>query len=268
MYLMNYIINCQYLFHFLLILNLSLLPFISPLRLNKKASFPISNIEQQNSFLQKKNSKISNKKTEKLSFYAINRLINRMSSFNDTSCKISAQYILYTIAGIDKKEDLNCLKLTNNTREDLKNIKDKINKNQIVQIEIKPNHHFVIFKKNHTHLYLLQGFQDIYYLKDWMSNEEVMKPHWTIDNFFKTFKKLLNVNIQKEITMELLRELFYPDYFSKDNEKIDQFNNWFIHRLPVYLINVNYVDYRFINRGATSQEFHNDFLKASKSYNV
>ena len=260
--------NLQYFLYFLLFLNFLFVFFISPLRYKTKKSYFKNNTEQSIIFLQKQNPNIPNNKTEKFPYYAISRIIKRMSTFNNTSCKVSAQYILYTIAGIDEKEDLNFLELTNNTDKDLQNIKDKINKNHIIQIEIKPNHHFIIFKKNDTHLYLLQGFQDIYYLKDWMKNEEVMKPHWTIDEFFETFKELLNVNTKIERMMELLRILFFPDYFSTDNEKIQKFNNWFNYRLPVYLINVNYVEYRFINKGVTSQEFHDDFLKAARNYSV
>ena len=259
--------NFQYPLYFLLFLNLSFLSFISPLR-KKKSFFLNKNIEQQTNYLQKQNQEISNNNAEKYSSYAINRLNKRMSSFNNTSCKVSAQYILYTIAGIDEKEDLNFLNLTNNTDIDLQNIKNKINENNIIQIEIKPNHHFIIFKKNNTHLYLLQGFQDIYYLKDWMKNEEVMKPHWTIDKFFEVFRELLDVNIKSERMMVLLKELFYPDYFSTDSEKIKKFNDWFNYRLPVYLVNVNYVKYKFINKKATNKEFHQDFLEAARSYSV
>ena len=82
---------------------------------------------------------------------------------------------------------MNTLNLTNDINEDIQNIKAKLEENNIIQIEIKLNHQFDILKKNDTHLYLLQGFQNIYYLKEWMENKEVMKPHWKIDEFLMCF---------------------------------------------------------------------------------
>ena len=124
--------NLQYFLYFLLFLNFLFVFFISPLRYKTKKSYFNNNKEQSIIFLQKQNPNIPNNKTEKFPYYAISRIIKRMSTFNNTSCKVSAQYILYTIAGIDEKEDLNFLELTNNTNKDLQNIKDKINKNHII----------------------------------------------------------------------------------------------------------------------------------------
>ena len=259
--------NLQCYLYFLLILNITIIYFKNPFR--RSYSY-VPEIKEQNQdeqpifFLQKQ----IQTQNRDFPYYAINRLYNRISSFNNTSCKVSAQYILYTIAGVDEKEDMSTLDLTNNINKNIRNIKNKLEENHIIQIEIKPNHHFVIFKKNDTHLYLLQGFQDIYYLKEWMENKEVMRPHWEIDKFFKAFSNLLDVNLKEKKMMDLLKVLFYPDYFSNDRKKIKQFEDWFDHKLPVHLVNVNYMKYKFINKGASKEDFHQDFIKAAKNYHV
>ena len=42
---------------------------------------------------------------------------------------------------------MNTLNLTNDINKDIQNIKAKLEENNIIQIEIKPNHLFVNFKK-------------------------------------------------------------------------------------------------------------------------
>ena len=258
----------QYYLYFLLTLNIAFIFFKTPLY--KTKSYITQNHEQDKEekpilFLQKQDQM----QYVDYAYYAISRLYKRISTFNNTSCKISAQYILYTIAGVDEKEDMNTLYLVNDIYKNIQNIKKKLIENNIIQIEIKPNHHFVIFKKNDTHLYLLQGFQDIYYLKEWMENKEVMKPHWKIDEFFKEFENLLNINSKEKNLMDLLKSLFYPDYFSNGNKnKIKKFEDWFKRKLPVYLVNVNFMKYNFINKGASQKDFHKDFIKAAKNYHV
>ena len=85
---------------------------------------------------------------------------------------------------------------------------------------------------------------------------------------FYVFGNLWDVNL-KENNMDLLKKLFYPDYFSNDtNKKIKQFENWYEHKLPVYLVGVNFMRYKFTNKGASKEDFHKNFIKAAKNYHV
>ena len=52
-------------------------------------------------------------------YFAISWSYKRISSFNNTRCKISARYILYKISGVDEKEDMNTLNLTNDINKDI-----------------------------------------------------------------------------------------------------------------------------------------------------
>ena len=137
--------------------------------------------------------KISLKKNEdeiieKLSSEAIKIINSHLSIYNETSCLISSKLILTSICGIEKQEDLKKLNLTNNDNENLEEIRKLINNNYVVEIELMPDHHFIIFRKNRKELYLLNSFQNIFSLKDWMNNNLIMKPYLTIDNFFSNFK--------------------------------------------------------------------------------
>ena len=52
-----------------------------------------------------------------------------------------------------------------------------------------------------------------------MENKEEMKSYWKIDEFFNVFGNLLDMNLKENNIMDLLKVLFYHDYFSNDNEK-------------------------------------------------
>ena len=147
--------------------------------------------------------KISLKKNEdeiaeKLSSEAIKIINSHLSIYNETSCLISSKLILTSICGIEKQEDLKKFNLTNNDNENLEEIRKLINNNYVVEIELMPDHHFIIFRKNRKKLYLLNSFQNIFSLKDWMNNNLIMKPYLTIDNFFSNFKTLINQFSEKK----------------------------------------------------------------------
>lgn len=205
--------------------------------------------------------------SEELSKAAIERIKKRVDVLLSVdSCKPSAKYILYAAGGVDGFEDLKELKLTNNTEDDLENIEDLLEDNKIIEIEVFRNHHFVIFKKNDDYLYLLQGFYQIYNLSEWLNNEEVMRPHWKIDDFFDAMTELLNSQTQENRMMEILRELFCPSYLITNQTKIEIFENWFKPWLPVTLRKVKYVNYNFTKKLSSKEKTFEDFIDSENRY--
>ena len=92
-----------------------------------------------------------NEISETLSSLALKRLYHRLEIFNQTSCAMTAKFILLSITGIHNYNNQTYLNLTNNITENLLNIKNKINQNYVLQIEISPNHHFIIFKSRYLY---------------------------------------------------------------------------------------------------------------------
>ncbi len=182
--------------------------------------------------------------SETLSSLALRRIYNRTSNINFTSCALTAKYILLSVGGIEKKEELPELNLTKNNTENLNNIKKLLNQNYIIHIEFNPNHHIIIFKKNNKDLYILQGFQDVYSIKDWMNDKEVMKPYMTINEFFNKLKLLIDESNTKEERDKMILDLFLPKIFSDDFNDISKILSWFLN-YEVSIVNVNYVPFNF-----------------------
>ena len=156
---------------------------------------------------------------EKLSSEAIKIINSHLSIYNETSCLISSKLILTSICGIEKQEDLKKVNLTNNDNENLEEIRKLINNNYVVEIELMPDHHFIILRKNRKELYLLNSFQNIFSLKDWMNNNLIMKPYLTIDNFFSNFKALINQFSEKKKEKMQLLIYFYRIFLVKIKRK-------------------------------------------------
>ena len=202
--------------------------------------------------------------SETLSSLALKRIYNRLPQIHFSSCALSAKFILLTVGGIEKKKDLPELKLTKNNTEDLNNIKQLLNKNYLIQIEFLPNHHMIIFKKNNKDLYILQGFQDIYTLNDWMADKEVMKPYMSIKDFFDKVELLINDNNTKLERDKMLIDLFLPEIFSNKAEDIDKVLNWFLN-YRVSIANVNYAAYNF-KENQNSTDFHKLWHEVDSHY--
>jgi hypothetical protein len=202
--------------------------------------------------------------SETLSDLALKRLYSRLSVFNNTSCKITAKFVLLAISGIDEKSDLPNMTLTGMNEYDLLQIYDKLMKNFVLQIEIRANHHFVIFKKNSKEMYLLHGFQNLITINEWMNNTQIMKPYLTIDEFFDKFSRMLNLDTPKEEREQLIIDLFLPDFFNKDPKRREGMLDWF-HGYPVSLVNVNYVPYQF-SENQNLKDFGNKFNIVDYSY--
>lgn len=201
---------------------------------------------------------------EKLSSEAIKIINSHLSIYNETSCLISSKLILTSICGIEKQEDLKKLNLTNNDNENLEEIRKLINNNYVVEIELMPDHHFIIFRKNRKELYLLNSFQNIFSLKDWMNNNLIMKPYLTIDNFFSNFKTLINQFSEKKKRESAIINLFLPNIFSKDKKKIKNIKKWF-EDFPIFINSVKYASYNFKdNKNLT--EFQKIFENADIKY--
>ncbi len=201
---------------------------------------------------------------EKLSSEAIKIINSHLSIYNETSCLISSKLILTSICGIEKQEDLKKLNLTNNDNENLEEIRKLINNNYVVEIELMPDHHFIIFRKNRQELYLLNSFQNIFSLKDWMNNNLIMKPYLTIDNFFSNFKTLINQFSEKKKRESTIINLFFSNIFSKDKKKIKNIKKWF-EDFPIFINSVKYASYNFKdNKNLT--EFKKIFENADIKY--
>lgn len=175
--------------------------------------------------------------------YAIKRIKDRINQMHSTSCRISTRFMFLTISDIQYPEELNKLKLSSSIEQNVNNIRQLVNSGKVIHISIRPDHHFIILKKNDEDLYLLQGFQNRFYLKDWIFNDMVMKPYLTIQKFFDYFEKLLQTTLVKRRN-ELLLDIFYPKFFSDDKNKIDFFLSFF-NKKKIILTDVEYSDFDF-----------------------
>ena len=182
--------------------------------------------------------------SEALSSTALHVIYSRASSLNETSCRMTAQMILLAICGIRDMEEISVLNLTNNNKENLNNIRNKLMKNYVIEIELRTNHHFIILKKNREELYLLQGFQDIFNLTDWISDKDIMKPYLKIDEFFDKMEFVLNTNNNYTQKIETITDLLFPKIFSKNKKKKNKIKNWFRGN-NIKLVAVDYCSYNF-----------------------
>ena len=158
------------------------------------------------------------------------------------------------------------LNLTNNDNENLKNIRNLINNNKVIEIELMPNHHFVIFRKNSKELYLLNSFQNIFSLEEWMNNNLIMKPFLTIEKFFSIFKRLIDQMGSLNDREKAIIDLFLPKIFSKNKKKIKDIKKWF-KGYPIFINSVKYADYNF-KEEENLNDFKNIFYKADINYYV
>ena len=199
---------------------------------------------------------------EKNSEFAINYIKKLVPVFNDTSCKVSAKFILLAISSVYNKKDLKVLNLKRNDLEgNLQKIKEKILENYVLQIETRANHHFIVFRKNNNELFLLQSFKYLFILRDWIYDQDIMKPYLTINEFIDNFRIMLDFNSTKKERDDALIKLFLPPIFTEREGIINKFINWF-YGDHVLLYNVNYVPYKF-----SKIEDPNVFIKVFKLVN-
>ena len=194
---------------------------------------------------------------------AIKRIKELVPKLNDTSCKVSAKFILLAISSVYSKKDLPVLKLKRgDLNGNLEKIREKINQNYILQIETRANHHFVVFRKNNEELYLLQSFKFLFILKEWINDEDIIKPYLTIDEFIDNFRIMLDFNSTKNERDNAIIKLFLPPLFT--NNQVIKFKliRWFYGN-HVKLYNVNYVTYNFSNI-----ENPNTFIKVFEKVNA
>ena len=194
--------------------------------------------------LNNKNKQLPLNTTEYLADKAIQRIKNRIQYLTDTSCKVAAKFMLLAICDIKDKKQLPVLPLSGIYELDLLRIREKLEEGYVLQIEIRSNHHFIIFKKNEREMYLLQAFQDRFKLKEWIANEKVMSPYLTVETFFDKMSTMLNPDTPRDKVEQMILDLFLPDFFTKDQKLIDSMLDYFKGR-PVTLVNVNYVKFNF-----------------------
>lgn len=185
----------------------------------------VKSIKIKNVKILNKTSLKQNEISENLSSLALKKILSHLTIYNETSCLVSSKLILTSICGIEKQEDLKELNLTNNDNENLKNIRNLINNNKVIEIELMPNHHFVIFRKNSKELYLLNSFQNIFSLEEWMNNNLIMKPFLTIEKFFSIFKRLIDQMGSLNDREKAIIDLFLPKIFSKNKKKLKILKN-------------------------------------------
>lgn len=176
---------------------------------------------------------------------AIKRIKERVKYLrDDTSCKVAAKFILFTLGNVKSDSDRNHLVLTHNNEIDFINMKDLLKRGYILQVEIKTNHHFILFQKNNDEYYFLQAFYTFYQLKDWLSYDEITTIK--IDNFYDNMRIITNESYDKETRHQKILEMFYPPQINKGNQdKIKEFINYFDYNPCVTIINVDYVKYNF-----------------------
>ena len=226
----------------------------------------VKSIKIKNVKILNKTSLKQNEISENLSSLALKKILSHLTIYNETSCLVSSKLILTSICGIEKQEDLKELNLTNNDNENLKNIRNLINNNKVIEIELMPNHHFVIFRKNSKELYLLNSFQNIFSLEEWMNNNLIMKPFLTIEKFFSIFKRLIDQMGSLNDREKAIIDLFLPKIFSKNKKKIKDIKKWF-KGYPIFINSVKYADYNF-KEEENLNDFKNIFYKADINYYV
>ena len=145
---------------------------------------------------------------------------------------------------VKSDSDRNHLVLTHNNEIDFINMKDLLKRGYILQVEIKTNHHFILFQKNNDEYYFLQAFYKFYQLKDWLSYDEITTIK--IDNFYDNMRIITNESYDKETRHQKILEMFYPPQINKGNQdKKKEFINYFDYNPCVTIINVDYVKYNF-----------------------
>ena len=226
----------------------------------------VKSIKIKNVKILNKTSLKQNEISENLSSLALKKILSHLSIYNETSCLVSSKLILSSICGIEKQEDLKELNLTNNDNENLKNIRNLINNNKVVEIKLLPDHHFIIFRKNSKELYLLNSFQNIFSLEEWMNNNLIMKPFLTIEKFFSIFKRLIDQMGSLNDREKAIIDLFLPKIFSKNKKKIKDIKKWF-KGYPIFINSVKYADYNF-KEEENLNDFKNIFYKADINYYV
>ena len=226
----------------------------------------VKSIKIKNVKILNKTSLKQNEISENLSSLALKKILSHLTIYNETSCLVSSKLILTSICGIEKQEDLKELNLTNNDNENLKNIRNLINNNKVIEIELMPNHHFVIFRKNSKELYLLNSFQNIFSLEEWMNNNLIMKPFLTIEKFFSIFKRLIDQMGSLNDREKAIIDLFLPKIFSKNKKKIKDIKKWF-KGYPIFINSVKFADYNF-KEEENLNDFKNIFYKADINYYV
>lgn len=176
---------------------------------------------------------------------AMKRIKDRVQYlYSDTSCKVAAKFMLLTLGNVKGDSDRNHLILTHNNELDFINMKDLLKRGNVLQVEIKTNHHFVLFQKNNDEYYILQAFYKFYQLKDWLSYDEIITIK--IDTFFDNMRIITNESYDKETRHQKILELFYPPQLNGGNKyKINEFLKYFDYNPYVTLINVDYVKFNF-----------------------
>lgn len=203
-------------------------------------------------------SKLKSRKSTTLTPFidvALNRIQRNVWVLQSTSCKVAAKFALLTLCNITDEDQLPLLNLIDDYKDSLRLIREKVMLGYVVHIEIKANHHFIIFKKNNSALYLLQAFQDRFKLKEWVSNKAIMAPYLTIDQFFTKMDTLLNANTSRKVINQTLIALFLPPIFTTSPELIKSTLAYF-DNYPVALVKANYSLFNF------GMKYTGDELKA------
>ncbi|MCQ2816407.1 MAG: hypothetical protein MJ252_03985 [archaeon] len=201
---------------------------------------------------------------QKNSDKSIELLKEGLPALSGTSCKVAAKYVLFTLGDIQKESDRHYLNLTDNTQENLENMEELLKDGYILQIEVKPNHHFVIFLENGENLYLMQAFQDIFRLKDWIYDEVSSLP-MDLKEFMKLFKGALDPTNDEDTFHSYLLQLFLPHSMWEDFDKVNGLFNWFGSRRYLTIVKVDYVKYDFKNTPGKLQ-FVSQFHKVDHSF--
>lgn len=174
----------------------------------------------------------------------LGRITSRVNVLKaDTSCKVAAKFALILLSNVKSKSDLRQIKLGKSIQETLERMKSMLLREYVLQVEINTNHHFILFIKNKTELYLVQAFYTYYRLEDWLLNKTLMKPYLTIDAFFEKLAALLDNDTPIDLRNKMIIELFLPKVLIDDEEKRRSMINYF--KGKVSLVKVDYAPYNF-----------------------
>lgn len=194
---------------------------------------------------------------------AIQRIKERIDSLgDDTSCKVASKFMLLTLANIKQKREMAKYKLTNDLKLDLLAIKKLLKEGYILHMEVKTNHHFIIFLKNEKDLYLLHAFQDRWKLIDWLSHKEVINTYLTIDDFIANMFIMLNKQSQRDKVNQAILNLFLPSFFNTNPKDIRSLLKYF--KGDIKLVNVNYASFDFSikNKGEQFVSLNDKVIKS------
>lgn len=165
----------------------------------------------------------------------INANIDNLSAMD---CSSAAYFIIETLAkGHITKKNL-MIELPNHTvlKNDSDSLRNAINADKLIVIEIQRQHLFAVFKNGNTdYVYILQGFKDNFHLKDWISStgtDGINKGSYLVlEQFLDHWKNVWDTSLSLDERLENLIYIVKPKNFQKTGVTQENIKKYFKNTL-------------------------------------